>query len=99
MQVSFLDILALVSAYAVFGFLGFRVSKRFKRPVSLATWITLIVVTFAVACYLLGPNSFLVSVFGFNIYINSSLQAIGVGIIIGLATREIRLKVEGKNTA
>ncbi len=96
MDLTPLQISALVFTYLVFGFLGFRLSKKFKRPVTLLTWIALIIAT--VLAMFVMPNAIFIGVFEFQILINHSLQAIGVGIIIGLATREIRLNIEAKNS-
>jgi hypothetical protein len=96
MDLSPLQIFSLVFTYLVFGFLGYRLSRKFKRPVTLLTWIELIIAT-VLAMYVM-PNAILIRMFDFEILINHALQAIGVGIIIGLATREIRLKVQEKNS-
>lgn len=90
MDLSSLQIFSLIFTYLVFGFLGYRLSSRFKTPVTLLTWIELIVAT-VLAMYVM-PNAILIRVFEFEILINKALQAIGVGIIIGLATRKIRVK-------
>jgi hypothetical protein len=58
------------------------------------TWIGVILATI-LAMYVM-PHALLIGIFEFEILINHSLQAIGLGIIIGLATREIRLKMEMK---
>jgi hypothetical protein len=97
MDLSPLQIFSLVFTYLVFGFLGFRLSRRFKTPVTLLTWIELVVATI-LAMYVM-PNAILIGIFEFKILINNALQAIGVGIIIGLATREIRLKVKTETSS
>jgi len=91
-----LHISALVFTYLVFGFFGYRLSRRFSRPVTLMTWIALIIAT--VLAMRVMPNVVLIDIFGFRVLINNALQAIGLGIIIGLVTREVRLKNETKNS-
>jgi amino acid transporter len=96
MDLTPLQITALVVTYLLFGFLGFRLSRKFKRPVSPLTWSVLIVAT--VLAMGVMPGAILIGAFEFRILINHSLQAIGVGVIIGLSTREIRIKVEEKDS-
>ena len=85
-----LQILALIITYVVFGLLGYRLSKRFKRPVSLVTWVVLVLLTLLAIGIM--PGATLIGAGKVGIHINFALQAIGVAIIIGLAAREIRLK-------
>ena len=60
------------------------------------TWIVLIIAT--VLAMRVMPNAILIGVFGFRVFIDSALQAVCFGIIIGLVTREIQLKNEAKNS-
>ena len=94
MELSLLDIIAIAVTYIVFGFVGYRLSNKFNRPVHLLTWIGLVLGTFLVGYIFMGQNSYLISIFGFNLYFSTSLQAIGVGIVIGLAMRELKLKFD-----
>ena len=94
MELSLLDIIAIALTYVVFGFVGFRLSGKFKRSIRLPTWIVLILGTFLAGYILPGHNSYLISGFGFNFYVSTSLQAIGVGIVIGLAMKELKLKFD-----
>jgi uncharacterized membrane protein YbhN (UPF0104 family) len=91
MHLSFLNIVAIIFTYVVFGYLGYSISKRFRRPVSLATWLVVVFVTFFASFF--APSAILIGGGEFIVHINEALQAIGVGIIIGLATREIRIKL------
>ena len=59
--------------------------------VSLATWLVVVFVTFFASFFM--SSAILIGGGEFIVHINEALQAIGVGIIIGLATREIRIKV------
>ena len=94
MEFSLLDIIAIIVTYVVFGFVGYRLSQKFKRPVHVITWIVTVIATFLAGYILPGQNSYLISGFGFNIYVSTSFQAIGVGIVIGLAIRELKLKFD-----
>jgi len=96
MDLTPLHISALIITYLLFGFLGFRLSIKFKRPVTLLTWIGLIIATILAMSVM--PGAILIGVFEFQILVNNALQATGVGIIIGLATREIRIKIETRNS-
>jgi hypothetical protein len=91
-----LQILALIITYVVFGLLGYRLSKRFKRPVSVVTWVVLVLL--ALLAIGIMPGATLIGAGKVGIHINFALQAIGVGIIIGLAAREIRSKDQTKNS-
>lgn len=94
MDLTLLDILAIALTYIVFGFVGYKLSIKFKRPVHLLTWSSLVLGTFLVGYIFMGQNSYLISILGFNLYLSTSLQAIGVGIVIGLAMRELKLKFD-----
>lgn len=97
MQFSFLQIPAIIFTYLIFGFLGFRISARIKRPVSMLVWIVLVIATLAAPFIM--PGATLVGAGNVGIYINFSLQAIGLGMIIGLSTREIRIKFGDKGSS
>ena len=96
MHLTPLQIVALIFTYLVFGFVGYRLSRKFKSPVTLLTWIAVVLATVLAMNFM--PNAILIGVFEFQIMINNALQSIGIGIIIGLATREMRLKMETKNS-
>ena len=98
MELSPLDIVAIIVTYVVFGSLGYRISRKIKRPIGLGMWITAVLATFLAGYILPGPNSYLISGFGFNFYVSTSLQAVGVGIVIGLAMRELKLKLDSQDT-
>ena len=90
MHLSFPNIVSIIFTYVIFGFVGYRISGRFRRPVSLATWLVIVFLTFFASFF--APSAILIGGGKFIVHINEALQAIGVGIIIGLATREIRMK-------
>jgi len=55
MRALFLEAFALIVALAVFGSIGYRLSKRIKSPVSAATWVLLVLFTlFAASFFRLG---------------------------------------------
>ena len=85
-----IDVIALALTYLIFGTIGYLVSKKLRRPIGLLTWIELILTTLAIVFVM--PNSIFIGIGEFKIYISTTLQAIGVGIIIGLATRQLRLR-------
>jgi len=91
MHFTFVTILSLAFTYLVFGYLGYKASHQFKRPVTPLIWIVLVLASFA--CSFFSPGAMLIGGGGFNIYINEALQAIGIGILIGLIARELRLKL------
>jgi len=91
MQTNPAGIIALLLTYLVFGAIGYRIAKKFRRPIALATWVSVIVLTIASGFVMV--SAILLGIDDFKIYVNTTLQAIGVGIIIGLATRELRLKL------
>jgi hypothetical protein len=90
MPVLFLHIVALLITLLIFGSVGYRLSKRIKSPVSAVTWILLVLFTLLAGSFMrLG---ILLGIFEFKIYAPYSLMALGIGILIGLGTREIRLR-------
>jgi hypothetical protein len=90
MQFSALQILAIVFTYVVFGLLGYRLSRKFKRPVAPVTWIVLVVLS--LGAIQIAPGATIIGAGNVGIHFNYAFQAIGVGIIIGLVTREMRLR-------
>ena len=96
MHLSFLNIVAIVLTYVVFGYIGYRTSRRFKRPVSVVTWLVIVFVTFAVSFF--AESAILIGGGEFIVRFNQAFQAVGVGIIIGLATRELRTKLAPNRT-
>ena len=93
----FILILVFIITYVVFGYLGYQLSHKIKRPVSLTSWVVLVTATF-VGSYFMRSARFL-DVFTFTADINNALQAIGIGVIIGLAKHEIQLRYGPKDPA
>ena len=96
MHISIIDALFLIVTYLVFGVIGFRLSRRFRSPVDIVTWIVLIIATFLSGWFMVGAR--LIGAGEHGIHFNTTLQAIGIGIIIGLAIREIRLRLSTKGS-
>ncbi len=92
MHISFIQLIALLATCFLFGTIGFQLSKRFKRPVSAVTWIVVILATLLAGGIM--PSAVLIGIFKFKIFVSHSLQAQGLGMMIGLATREIRMRIQ-----
>ena len=88
MDFSFARIFSLAVTFLGFGFLGYRLSKKFSRPVVPLTWIEVAGATI-LATYVM-PNAILIGFFEVQIFVNNALQAVCAGILTGLAAREIR---------
>lgn len=94
MQFSFFQVLAIFLTYLLFGFLGYWISRKIKRPVSMAIWFVIVIATLAAP--FIRPEVILLGIDEFRVFLNFTLQAIGLGMILGLATREIRIKFKDK---
>ncbi len=92
MHVSFIQLVALFATCVIFGTIGFQLSKKFKGPVSVLTWIVLILATLLVGGIM--PSAVVIGIFKFKILVSRSLQALGLGIMLGLVTREIRVRMQ-----
>jgi hypothetical protein len=99
MQISWIELTALVATYVVFGAVGFTLSKRFRRPVALPTWIFVLLGIVLAGSVYIGKNARLISVFDFNIYFNTTLQALGLGVLVGLVVREMKIRRSLKKAA
>ncbi len=88
MPALFLHTFALIITLLIFGYVGYKVSKKLKSVLSFVAWILMI----AIALYAGNALNIgiLVGIFQFKIYISTSLTALGLGIIVGLAMQEIR---------
>ncbi len=92
MHISFIQMIALLTTCLLFGTIGFQLSRLFKRPVSVLTWIFLILAILIVGGIM--PSAVLIGIFKFKIFVSHSLQALGLGIVIGLLIREIRVRMQ-----
>ncbi len=84
-------ILSFFSTFAVFGVVGFLLSRKFKRPVETATWIALALG--AGLCQWILPELRVVSGGDFTVAFNYMLEALFLGILAGLVQREVKLRV------
>lgn len=83
MQITYLDIAEWIVTYLILGAIGYSVSKKFKRPVTLSTFVLMIIATVAAGNIGIGAGR-LIDISGFKMYINWSLQAFGLGMIAGI---------------
>ncbi len=90
MMISIVHACALIMTFLIFGPLGYRLSKKIKRPVSLVMWIFVVLLTLAAGASM--PSAILVGIFEFKIFLCYSLMALGTGMIAGLAMREVKLR-------
>ncbi|HYK88070.1 MAG TPA: hypothetical protein VE398_04840 [Acidobacteriota bacterium] len=90
MYLSQIELTALSVTYAASGTCGYLAGSRVRRPVRALTLVPLIIAT-AVAGYV-GISTRLISVFGFNIYLNWALQAFGLGMLVNLLIRRDALR-------
>lgn len=86
-----LRVLAVIFMLLAFGLIGYKISNRIKSPVSVVKWILLILLV--LLAWDIMKHGILLDIFQSRIYISYSLMAVVLGIIIGLATREIRRRV------
>ena len=90
MQTSLLELVSLAFTWLVFGGLGYLYSKRFKQPIAIYSWALIVVVTFVLGSFF-SSTAKLMSIFGFDIFVNWSIRAFGIGLIIGLLIQALRL--------
>ena len=83
MQTSFLQLAAFAFTCLVFGGLGYLASKRLKQPIAIFTWVLIVAATLVLGSFF-AATAKLVSIFGFDVYVNWSVRVFGVGLIIGL---------------
>lgn len=83
-----LELLGIFSSFIIFGSLGYYSRRLFSQPVSIITWILLIIGTFFVQYF--APSARILDAFGFRIYANLSIFAFGSGLLIGLIRHEIK---------
>jgi len=78
---------SLVLTYAIFGTIGFYLSRRFKPNPARYTWIVLgVAAIFSQWCFV---STRVVDMFTMVIPMNYALQAIFAGILAGLVKREV----------
>ena len=84
------DIIALISIYVVFGGIGFLLSRRFKKTLTVTTWVVLAVVTILSQWIL--PSTQIIDIFGLRMFFNYSLQGFFGGMVAGLSIRAIKAR-------
>ncbi len=82
------DFIAAVATYLIVGFAGYKQTRWFRRPPSTISRLSLVVGT--VVSGFLFRSTRLISIFGFNIYLNWILQAFPLGLLTGLVLRELK---------
>lgn len=82
------EFIALISTYVVFGGIGFLLSRRFKKPLTVNTWIILAVATILSQWIL--PSARVIDIFGFKMFVNYSLQGFFGGVLTGFSIRAIK---------
>ncbi len=83
-----IEISAFVITYALFGAIGYFASRGFKKPLTVTSFVVLLVLTIVSLAIL--PTTRLVGIFDFNIYFGPSLQALLAGILLGRTIRAIK---------
>ena len=81
----------------VFGACGVVLSRWFRQPRAVMTWLALVVAL--VAASYTGTHAALLSVFGAAVYLNWVLQSLVLGIAAGLLIRMARAGRLAKKTA
>ncbi len=84
-----LEWLAIMLTFLIFGSLGYGLGRRFRRPVSIAALVAVTLLTIAGSYIMISTR--LVSAFGFTIYMNQALVALGSGILLNLLVRRMHV--------
>ena len=85
-----LEFIALISTYVLFGGIGFVLSRRLKKPLSVNMWIILAVAT--ILSQWIVPNARIIDIFGFKMFVNYSLQGFFSGMLAGFSIRAIKAR-------
>ena len=64
---SFLYLFSIILTYSVFIYLGFRFSNKIKKPVTISTFILIVIATFIVGWVMVST---IINVFNFIIQVN-----------------------------
>jgi hypothetical protein len=86
-----------IVALVVFGGCGVVISRWFRQPRAVMTWVALVVALVAASC--VGTHAALLSVFGAAVYLNWVLQSLVLGIAVGLLIRMAKAGKLTKKTA
>ena len=82
------ETIAFLVTYILFGSIGYYVSRRFKRPLTITGFIALLLLTIVSQAIL--PQTRIIGIFEFNIYFGPSLQALLAGVLLGRTIRAIK---------
>jgi hypothetical protein len=83
-----IEYVALISTYAIFGGIGYLLSRLFKKPLTVNMWIVLAFLTIFSQWVMVSAT--VVGFWEFKMYLNYSLQGFFGGILAGLSIRAIR---------
>ena len=83
-----MEIIALISTYAVFGGIGYLLSRLFKKPLTVNIWVILAFLT--IFSQWVMVSAMVVGFWEFKMSMNYSLQGFFGGILAGLSIRTIR---------
>ena len=81
-----IQLVSFLTTLLVFGTIGYLVARKLKRPVQ--SWILVVIIVATVLVRYVGINTALASIFGFAIYLNRALQALGLGMMVNLLVRK-----------
>jgi hypothetical protein len=85
-----MEVIALFSTYVVFCGIGYLLSRRFKKPLTVNIWIILAVATILSQWIL--PSTQIIDIFGLRMFVNYSLQGFFGGMLAGLSIRAIKAR-------
>jgi hypothetical protein len=83
-----IEVIALIFTYALFGGIGYLLSRQFKRPLTVNVWAILAFLT--IFSQWVMVSAMVVGIWEFKMYLNYCLQGIFGGILSGLSIRTIR---------
>jgi len=83
-----IEYIALILTYAVFGGIGYLLSRLFKKPLTVNMWIVLAFLT--ISSQWVMVSAMIVGLWELKMYLNYSLQGFFGGILAGLSIRAIR---------
>lgn len=86
-----LELSALIVTYGVFGAAGYPLVRKFSKPVAVGTWVAFVISIIVLGFSSLG-DTWVVGIGGFHIYLLNAIQAVVIGVLIGLLVREVRNK-------
>lgn len=85
-----MTIISALVTLLFFGSIGLFIAKRFKKHHSVTA--LMIIIAFTVIAQSVGKGTILVGSNTFNIYLNHSLQSLGLGMIVGIIAEVLKAK-------